>query len=318
MTRVEVLAPGLLTTVQDLGRPGFEAEGVPRGGAADPVSLRAANRLAGNPEGAAALELTLVGGAYRFDSPARVGVAGSDLDASCTRGDGRERPVPTWSAIRVGAGDVLRFGSTRDGARAYLAVSGGIAVPRVMGSASTHGPSGMGGYRGRALRKGDVLETGDTPGVPREFDPVPLRGIVFRKTLRVVPGPQYDWFGAAAARALAAGEFVLAESSDRTGIRVTGPWPAAPPGSTMWTEGALPGQVQVPPEGGGIILGVDGPTTGGYPKIATVIAADLPALGQLRPRDRVRFAFVDLAEARAAVADLERLTGAAFGGTMRR
>ena len=312
-----MLAPGLLTTVQDLGRPGFEAEGVARGGAADPVSLRVANRLVGNPDEAAALEMTLVGGAYRFDGRTVAGIAGSDLDACWERAPGGRVPLRPWSAIRIEAGDILRFGSTRDGARAYLAVPGGIAVPRVLGSASTHLPSGIGGHLGRALRKGDVLEAAGAGGTLREVDSGPLREIVFRTTLRFVDGPQHDWFDAEAKGALAAGVFLVEESSDRTGVRLSGPWPSVRSSLSMWTEGVLPGQIQVTPDGRGIVLGVDGPTTGGYPKIASVLAADLSALGQLRPRDRVRFAPVDLAAAREAIVDCERRIDAAFGGTIR-
>jgi allophanate hydrolase subunit 2 len=140
---------------------------------------------------------------------------------------------------------------------------------------------------------------------------------VFRKTLRVVEGAQRDWFDPGAGRLLAEGEFLVAEASDRIGTRLDGPWPAPPADRSLWTEGALPGGVQVTPDGVGIVLGADAPTTGGYPKIAAVIAADLPALGQLRPRDRVRFAWVDRPAALREAVDLERRVHAAFGGTMR-
>ncbi len=301
MNVLEVVDSGLLTTVQDLGRPGFGAEGVAASGAADAVSLAVANGLAGNAPGAPALEMTLLGGTFRFDAGGFVGIAGSDFGATI---DGR--PAPPWRAYEVAPGGIVRFGATREGARGYLGIHGGIAVPPFLGSASTHLPSGLGGFGGRALRRGDRLEIGGSPAGGIETDPVRIRRIVFRSTLRVVGGPQEGWFTAAARRAFFEGEFVVGESSDRTGVRLVGPSLAIEPARSLATEGVLPGQVQVTPDGRAIILGVDGPTTGGYPKIAAVIAADLPALGQLRPRDRVRFERVDATFARA---EWERLRG---------
>ncbi len=294
MSVLHVVEPGLLTTVQDLGRPGYGAEGVAVSGAADAVSLAVANRLAGNAPGAPALELTLVGGTFGFDAPGVVGIAGSDFGATI---DGR--PAPPWKAYEVAPGTTLSFGATREGARAYLAVRGGIAVPPFLGSASTHLPSGLGGFEGRPLRRGDRLEMGRSPGGAIEFEPGAFHRIVFRKVLRVVAGPQEGRFAPETRRAFVESEFVVGESSDRTGVRLEGPTLAIEPAPPLATEGVLPGQVQVTPDGRAIVLGVDGPTTGGYPKIAAVIAADLPALGQLRPRDRVRFERVEARLARS-------------------
>lgn len=304
MARIRVLAPGLLTTLQDLGRPGYGREGVAVSGAADGFSLRIANRLLGNPEGAAALEMTLLGGRFLFEEKALVALAGSDFGAVLERrgGEGSGSLAP-WSSFLVGAGDVLRLGPSRSGARAYLAVRGGFAVQPFLGSAATHLPSGLGGHEGRALRAGDVLEIGPAEGpapVARSLDPSEAEALLFRSTLRVVPGPQAEWFGDEVHVAFLGSEFVVDESSDRTGIRLTGPALAAKGACTLLTEGVVPGQVQATPDGRAIVLFVDGPTTGGYPKIASVIAADLPALGQARPRDRVRFASVTLEEARGA------------------
>lgn len=306
---VEVLESGLLTTVQDAGRPGFESEGVPRGGAADLLSYRVANRLAGNPDDVPALEMTLVGGAFRFQGPTWAGIAGADFDASCERADGAAVPVAPWSTTAVEAGDVIRFGATRGGARAYLALSGGLAIPHVLGSASTHLPSGLGGYRGRALRRGDRLRVrghDSRRAVGFVPDAGSLSHWVSRRSLRVVRGPQADWFPSGSFHGLSAGEFRVEETSDRTGIRLSGPWPTQLESRSLWTEGVLPGQVQLTPDGKGIVLGVDGPTTGGYPKIASVIVCDLPALGQLRPRDRVRFEPIGLREAGRAIRELQR------------
>lgn len=294
MTLLHVLEPGLLTTVQDLGRPGYGAEGVAVSGAADALSIAVANRLAGNASWAPALEMTLAGGTFRLDADAIVGIAGSDFGATID-----ERPVPPWGSYAVAAGRVVRFGGTREGARAYLAIRGGLAVPRFLGSASTHLPSGLGGFEGRPLRRGDELEVGGFAEVAIDLDPATVRELAFRKSLRVVAGPQVEWFAPEASRAFLASEFVVGESSDRTGVRLEGPRLAIEPARSLATEGVLPGHVQVTPDGRAIVLGVDGPTTGGYPKIAAVIAADLGALGQLRPRDRVRFAPVETAFARS-------------------
>ncbi len=301
---VRVLAPGLLQTVQDLGRPGYGREGVAVSGAADGFSLRIANRLLGNPEGAAALEMTLLGGAFLFEEDALVAVAGSDFGAVLERRDGEgSASLAPWSSCSVNAGDVLRFGPSRRGARAYLAVRGGFAVPSFLGSAATHRPSGLGGHEGRALRTGDALELGPGEGPapePRSLDPTEADALLFRSTLRVVPGPQAEWFADENHMAFLGSEFVVDESSDRTGVRLAGPPLAVNRARSLLTEGVVPGQVQATPDGRAIVLFVDGPTTGGYPKIASLIAADLPALGQLRPRDRVRFAPVTLREARGA------------------
>lgn len=313
MGRVRVLAPGLLTTVQDLGRPGYGREGVAVSGAADGLSLRVANALAGNPEGAAALEMTLLGGTFRFEAKALVALAGSDFGAVLERrnGEGSGSLAP-WSSFLVGAGDVLRLGPSRKGARAYLAVHGGFAVPPFLGSAATHLPSGLGGHEGRALRAGDALEIGPADGPasePRSLEPTEAEALLFRSTLRVVPGPQAEWFPDEIHTAFLGSEFVVDESSDRTGVRLAGPALAAKGACSLLTEGVVPGQIQATPDGRAIVLFVDGPTTGGYPKIASVIAADLPALGQLRPRDRLRFAPVTLEEAGRAATTIEESLG---------
>lgn len=272
--RIRVLAPGLLTTVQDLGRYGFAHLGVSASGAADPLSFRLGNLVVGNPENTPALEMTLVGGAFEFESEAVVCLAGSDFG------------VPLWTPLRLKAGETLRCGATRSGARCYLCVRGGIEIPLVLGSASTHVTTGLGG---RVLRKGDVLEVGSRASHP-------VRGVKApcawdRSVLRVTAGPQRHWFRDRL------GCYAVAEESNRMGLRLKGPKLAYQ--GEMLTEGASLGAVQVPPEGEPIILFVEHQTTGGYPKIANVIAADLPAVGQLRPRDTVRFEEVSLETAMA-------------------
>lgn len=272
--RIRVLAPGLLTTVQDLGRYGYAHLGVSASGAADPLSFRLGNLIVGNPENTPALEMTLVGGAFEFESEAVVCLVGSDFG------------VPLWTPIRLQAGGTLRCGATRSGARCYLCVRGGIEIPLVLGSASTHVTTGLGG---RVLRKGDVLEVGDRASHPvRRIEAPPAWD---RSVLRVTAGPQRHWFRDTL------GCYEVAEESNRMGLRLKGPKLAYR--GEMLTEGVSLGSVQVPPEGQPIVLFVEHQTTGGYPKIANVIAADLPAVGQLRPRDTVRFEEVSLETAMA-------------------
>lgn len=304
MSVIRVLAPGLFTTVQDLGRPGFGSLGVSASGAADPIALRLGNRLVGNPEGAAALEMTLLGGTFEFPEGAVIALGGSDFGAAL----GNAQVLP-WLSLDVSPGQTLTLGPTRSGARCYLCVRGGIAVKPFLGSASTHLLSGLGGVEGRPLRKGDVLETGGIPGAAfrkRALVAEAQERLVPRKRLRVTRGPQYDAFAEVSRHAFYAHIYRVAEESNRMGLRLEGPPLLAESSGEMITEGVSLGAVQVPPGGRPIILFVEQQTTGGYPKIANVIAADLPSLGQLRPRDEVQFEPVTIDEARAVLAEQER------------
>jgi len=269
MNAIRVIEPGFQTTVQDLGRFGYAHLGVSASGAADALALRAGNLLVGNAENAPALEMTLTGGAFEFESRSVVAITGSDF------GGGQ----PLWSAFEVAPGDVLRCGVSRMGARCYLSVRGGIDVLKMLGSASTHLLTGIGG---RALRTGDVLPIGDA--AIRQW----RRGRAGQPSgggaLRVTAGPQARWFG----DELYAAAYQVTEESNRMGLRLRGP-AIASPGGHMVTEGVPLGAVQIPPEGQPIVLFVEHQTTGGYPKPANVISADLWRVGQLRPRDEVRF-----------------------------
>jgi antagonist of KipI len=260
-----------LTTVQDLGRPGYAHLGISASGAADALSLRAGNLLVGNPEGAAALEMTLAGGTFEFESGAVVALTGADFEAS----------IPMWSAVWVEPGGQVRCGHARSGARGYLCVSGGVEVPLVLGSASTHLLTGLGGFEGRALRRGDILQAkgGGRAKVSPALQP-PQTG-----PIRVT--------AIADAGALCRSPWVVLEDSDRMGLRLRGPALDRQTGH-MVTEGVPLGAVQVPPDGQPVILFVEHQTTGGYPKIANVISADFHAVGQLRPRDQVLFEQVSI------------------------
>ena len=304
MSVIEVVAPGLLTTVQDLGREGFGPLGVSPSGAADPIALRLGNTLVGNPEGTAALEMTLLGGTFVFTNGAAVAVTGSDFAATLD-----EAPVPTWTSVSVNAGQTLHFAATRSGARAYLCVQGGIAVKPFLGSASTHLLSGLGGHEGRALRKGDILQIGQTsePFRKRSVSPKALQKLAPRKLLRVTPGPQSDSFPPSSQRIFYEGIYRVAEESNRMGLRLEGPAIIDNSKGQMITEGVSLGAIQITAGGTPIILFVEQQTTGGYAKIANVISADLPSLGQLRPRDEIRFERVDWDTARSLLLKQEKL-----------
>jgi antagonist of KipI len=338
---IQVPEPGMFTTVQDLGREGFGPMGVSASGAADAISLRLGNRLVGNAEGAAGLEMTLLGGAFAFTEGAVLAVTGSDFGATL---DGK--PVELWTSYEAKAGDVLRMGPTRSGARCYLCVRGGIEVELFLGSASTHILSGLGGHQGRALRKGDVLNIGpanmagqertgknacSTKGTiasrsshKRRLSARALEKLRPRKVLRVTAGPQSDWFSESAHQIFYGSTYRVAEESNRMGIRLEGAGIPAVPGRVwqqetgrnacptggageMISEGVALGAIQVPEGGRPIILFVEQQTTGGYPKIANVISADFHSLGQLRPRDEIRFERVEWETARSLLREQEEL-----------
>ena len=304
MSTIEVQAPGLLTMVQDLGREGYGPMGISPSGAADAISLRLGNRLVGNLEGAAALEMTLVGGAFRFPQGAVIALSGSNFGATL---DGAA--VGLWAAMQVQPGQILQMGATRSGARCYLCVQGGIAVEPLLDSASTHVLSGLGGFEGRALRRGDLLRIGPgaCPFRKRSIDAKSLERLSPRKVLRVTAGPQSDWFPESSQRAFYARAYRVAEESNRMGLRLEGAPVGVDSKREMITEGVPLGAVQVPAGGQPIILFVEQQTTGGYPKIANVICADLPSVGQLRPRDEIRFERVEFQTARSLLREQETL-----------
>jgi len=304
MSTIQVQSPGLLTTVQDLGREGFGPLGVSASGAADAVSLRLGNRIVGNPEGAPGLEMTLLGGTFMFPEGATVALTGSDFGATL---DGA--PLQLWKAIDVSPGQTFRVGSTRSGARCYLCVHGGIVVKLFLGSASTHLLSGLGGHHGRALRKGDVLQVGPTPPSVenRAVAALALERLSPRKVLRVTPGPQRDLFLGGAQQLFYRATYRVAEDSNRMGLRLEGRRLAHESSGEMITEGVSIGAVQITAAGLPIILFVEQQTTGGYAKIANVISADLHSLGQLRPRDEIRFEQVGWDTARSLLLEQEQL-----------
>jgi len=251
------------------------------------------------------LEMTLLGGTFIFPEGATGALTGSDFGATL---DGER--VDLWTTFAVKPGQTLRMGPTCSGARCYLCVRGGIAVDPFLGSASTHILSGLGGFEGRALRKGDVLHIGAANGLARErrLSARALKMAEPRRVLRVTPGPQSDWFDEASHRLFYGSLYRIAEDSNRMGLRLEGvAIPMPPDGGGMVSEGVALGAIQVPEGGQPIILFVEQQTTGGYPKIANVISADFHSLGQLRPRDEIRFERVDWETARDLLRQQEEL-----------
>ncbi|MBI5690344.1 MAG: 5-oxoprolinase subunit PxpB [Verrucomicrobia bacterium] len=283
---IEVVRPGMYTTVQDLGRRGFRSGGVPVGGAADAWALRVANLLVGNEEGAAGLEFTLVGPELRFREDLWVALAGAEF-----------ADVPSGRPWRVRAGETLRFGEARCGCRGYLAVAGGIDVPEILGSRSTLMRAGMGGGHGRALAAGDrvAVARGRTPGPGQwQVDPRVLSVHRDPAVVRVVRGAEASEFPSDAWGT----EFTVSRQSDRMGVRLEGPALVRQKGAELISTPVAPGTVQVPPDGHPILLLAEAQTIGGYPQWAHVITVDLPRVAQLRPGESVRFQEVSLAEAR--------------------
>ncbi|MEV4563973.1 biotin-dependent carboxyltransferase family protein [Nonomuraea sp. NPDC049419] len=279
---IEVVAPGPYATVQDLGRPGFAHLGVPCSGAADASALKLANRLVGNTEWQAGIELTFGGARLRFTDAAWVAVTGAPLEVRVAGASG-VRPgmgAPFW----VPAGAELSFGTPETGLRTYVAVRGGIAVEPVLGSRSTDSLSGLGPP---PLRAGDTLPVGLADGLIT-VDQAPLPG-PRPAALRVVPGPRDDWFAGGALEVLCGRPYEVSQDSNRVGVRLRGPELARAREGELPSEGMVTGAVQVPPSGQPIVFLADHPPTGGYPVIAVVLDADLPVAAQLRPGDQVRF-----------------------------
>lgn len=320
MNRLHVLSPGLLTTVQDGGRRGFAAVGVGSAGAMDAVSLRLANLLVGNAQDAAALEITLRGPRLRFADDTLMAVSGANIEMHC----GGET-VPLWRPVLVRAGSELQFGGMRRGTRAYLALAGGIGLPAVLGSRSTDVNAALGPIP-RALTAGDALPCAAAPralcrdlwqrfdgqpgrtvvGANWSLDPAPWFDAEAIRPVRAIAGTHFDRLDPDSQRALFGAEFRIGVDSNRVGCRLEGvPLQLAAP-IELVSEGTAPGTVQLPPGGVPIVLTAEAPPTGGYPRIAHVIAVDLPHLAQRRPGDTVRFAQTDLADAQMRYLERER------------
>jgi antagonist of KipI len=316
---LSILRPGLLTTVQDLGRPGYQHLGVVVGGALDAVALRVANGLVGNAETAAGLEITLLGPIIRFEADYLIALTGADLSPTLAG-----QPLPLYRPVVVRAGTVLAFGAARAGCRAYLAVAGGLAVPLVLGSRSTYLRASIGGWHGRALRAGDEVPAGEPTATGRRLwqaiapaslaaGPLAISWVAARWTpgpalcppprrapvVRVVRGPEYKQFAAASQWAFWHEPFTITPAADRMGYRLYGSELRRDAAPDLLSSAVTFGTVQVPPGGQLIVLLADAQTTGGYPRLAQVITADFAGLAQARPGQALRFQEVSLAEAQA-------------------
>lgn len=323
---LHIVGAGLQTTIQDLGRPAHQRQGVPVGGAMDRTALRVGNLLVGNDEGAACLETTLIGPTIGFEHAALVAIAGGDLEATI---DGQR--VPVWHPVCVPSGARLRFGKPMVGCRAYIAIAGGVAVPQVFGSRSTYLRAAFGGLAGRALRAGDVLPVGEPSRLSRAIGvslramlrPMATRirdndppsggsGVAIARwsagatlrpryssepTIGVVAGAHTEGLSRESRAALFTASFRVSASSDRMGYRLEGPALSLREPLELLSEAVAFGTIQLPAGGAPIVLMADRQTTGGYPRIGEVASVDLPLIAQLKPGDRMRFRAVTLEDA---------------------
>lgn len=300
---LRVVAPGLMTTLQDFGRTGYQRLGIPVSGALDAVSLRAANMLVGNPQGTGALEIAYQGPTLAIEADSvRVAFAGGSAPVEVVpeQGASGARRVPPLQSIRLTKGQILRIGALSGSAVGYLAVEGGFDIPPALGSQSTYTRAGLGGLHGRALRQGDLLPLKHEHAEERQECMLPSLDLAAPRRFRVVLGPQDDYFTNEGKRTLLESVYTVTPASDRMGMRLAGPLLEHAKGFNIVSDGIAPGSIQVPGNGLPIVLLADRQTTGGYPKIATVISADMPALGRLTPGAKVTFAAVDIAAAEAA------------------
>ena len=298
---ITVLQPGLLSTVQDDGRQDYLAYGLPRAGVMDRYASRMANLLCGNPLSAAVIEMTMMGGSFRFEQPCRIALCGGDM-APCLN----TVRIEQWKAFDVEAGDVLEMGYAQSGCRSYLAVSGGIEVPVVLGSRSTYTRARVGGIEGRPLRADDRIILGEIPPVqvwPITLDSTLIPPYPERILLRVLLGPQDDLFLPEGIEAFVSGEYKVTDEADRMGYRLEGPLIRHAGKADIVSDALGRGAIQVPGNGQPIVMMADCGTTGGYAKIATVIGADLWRLAQAKPQDIIKFSLCSENEAVQALAE---------------
>ena len=317
---LKIIRPGLMTTLQDTGRFGWQKIGVITSGAMDVYSLRMANILVGNDEHEAAMEITLTGPTIEFTADTLIAITGGDLAPII---DGQV--VPTLRPVAVKAGAILKFTACRTGCRAYLAVAGGYDVPRVMGSKSTYLRAGIGGYEGRALQKGDYLTTGE----PSEYAQQMMFNLLssgahsfmhakwyiskahtsrenLKKPIRVRAGLQYDEFTDKAKFDFGDSDFLITTRSDRMGYRLSGPVLSTAKHLEMISEVASLGTIQVPPDGEPIILMADHQTTAGYPVIGQIVSVDVARIAQMKPGDHISFKLISNEEGERLFIDMEK------------
>ena len=308
--RITIIKPGMLTTIQDMGRKGYQKFGIIESGAMDQYSLQVANILVGNSRQEAALEVTLLGPTLHFNAKRLISICGGDFTPTI---NGEE--VPQWRPVLVEAGTTLKMGAAEEGIRAYISISGGIDVHKVMGSRSTYLRAGIGGYQGRALQAGDVLQVRDTessrnlistfyPKKDKSFMSIPK--LVSERVrpnyssnpyIRVIKGKEFDLFTKESKVALLSDSFKVLPNSDRMGYRLEGPSLNLSETKEMISEAVTFGTIQVPTNKQPIVLMADRQTTGGYPRIGQVVGVDLPILAQLNFGSKIRFKAMTLYEA---------------------
>lgn len=299
-----ILKPGLLTTIQDKGRKGYQQYGMPVAGAMDEFSMRLANILVGNDEFEACLEATMLGPEIQFHTDAVIAITGGNLSPKIN-----EKEAPMWRSLRINKGDTLSFGIMSSGCRSYIAAAGGFSVPVVMESKSTYIRGGIGGYEGRALRKNDqislVSSNTDPTLIDRAVPQNELPQYSNEYTIRVILGPQEDHFTKESVDTFLSSEYVISNEADRMGYRLSGPKLEHSNGADIISDGITLGSIQVPGHGMPIVMMADRQTTGGYPKIATVISSDIHLLGQAKPGDKLKFSAISIEEAHSILAEYE-------------
>lgn len=309
---INILKPGLLTTIQDLGRYGFQKNGIVASGAMDPIAHRIANILVGNDENDATLEITLLGPKIEFQQNTLIAICGGDLSPKTDK-----KPVKLWRPIFIKKGTILDFTSCKTGCRAYLAVAGGFKVPSIMNSYSTYIRAGIGGYHGRALKAGDQINFGPTSQVSSRIlssfvkknnpsniinarwtiSETIIPDYCHKPIIRVMQGRQYQLFKKYSQTKFFTEPYKITPQSDRMGYRLSGPTLALIQEEEMISEAVTFGTIQVPGDGQPIILLADRQTTGGYPKIAQIATVDLPLIAQAKPGDSISFIEITQAEA---------------------
>jgi biotin-dependent carboxylase-like uncharacterized protein len=303
LSALQVVASSSIAMLQDLGRHGQQRYGVPVSGALDAVGLRIANAVVGNPDGTAALEMFYRGPTLEVAAGSvRVAAIGAALEVAS---GGASRTVAAGQSVRLSRGDRLTVGPCDATLVAYLAVEGGFALPGDLGSLATFVRAGLGGIDGRPLKKGDLLPLASAAAPERAERRAPKWDLAPPKRVRVVFGPQDDHFTDRARQTLIESGYTVSRQSDRMGMRLEGPALEHAKGFNIVSDGTAPGSIQVPGNGLPIVLLADRPTTGGYPKIATVASADVPSLGRLRPGATIGFEAVGVEEAEAARRELE-------------
>lgn len=298
MSGLEVINPGLYTTIQDLGRKTYQASGMPVAGSMDDYAHRIANMLVGNDENDAMLELTAFGGSYKFNERKVIAITGADMTPMING----KTPLKLWRTVVMQAGDTLTFGASKTGFRSYLSVAGGLKVAKVMNSYSTYTRGKLGGYEGRPLQKGDVIEFFET-----HLKPIDLLGRFIRAkhipsyekhvTISVVLGPQEDAFTYKGIADFFSNSYTVSNEADRMGYRLEGSVIGHVASADIISDGIVKGAVQVPSHGQPIIMMADCQTTGGYMKLAHVISSDLYKVAQLKAGDKISFKAMTVEEA---------------------